>query len=185
MSLPHWNYFLALEDDIDRISRYVELELPNLPTYSVEIARILMAAVQEIDVLLKQICTANSNAGVNEQAYRSFIPTVYPNLVMAEVEIARTSLSFKPFESWGSGNTPSWWTANNKVKHERHTHFQMASLEHMLNAQCGLLIANLYYHDAASTISDLFPGTKHLYPVDMIISSSPTYFGLVPNYKVL
>ncbi len=33
----HWNYFLALENDLDRLSRYVEFTTPNYPVYSIEL----------------------------------------------------------------------------------------------------------------------------------------------------
>jgi hypothetical protein len=190
MSQPHWNYFLAIEESADRISQYVEFVQGNYSTYSVEIARLFMTATQEIDVLLKQICHMKGSTADNECAYRRFIPTVYPTFSNAEVQISRYDLSFKPYLDWSNldvsrRTTPTWWTANNKVKHERHTHFNMASLGNMLNAISGLLIANIYYHDACGKINDLFPGTKHLYPVDMVSSSSPTIFGMVPNYKIL
>ena len=121
----------------------------------------------------------------NEQDYRTFVPTAYPNFPKAEIQVARYGLSFTPFAAWAAGATPVWWTANNKVKHERHNHFGKASLENMLNSVCALLIANLYYHDANGTIGDLFPGTTHLAPIGMVASVSPTDFGLVPNYKVI
>src|SRR4029453_3009547 len=47
VSLPHWNYFLAIENDIGRIGRYIELTRANFTTYSIETARLLMAATQE------------------------------------------------------------------------------------------------------------------------------------------
>ena len=45
MSLLHWNYFLVIEEDLGRLSRYVEFNLANNKTYSIEMARILMASV--------------------------------------------------------------------------------------------------------------------------------------------
>ncbi len=181
----HWNYFLAIEDDTERISRCVEFASPNLPVYSIEMASILMASTQEVDVLLKQICATKGMKCDCEPHYRSSVPGIYPNIVKAQVELSRFSLTFTPFDSWATNNTPSWWTANNKVKHERHNHFQKASLENMLNAVCALLISNLYYHDVIGKMSELIPGTKLLNPIDMVESISPTDFGVAPNYKVL
>jgi len=54
--LLHWNYFLALESDLDRVSRYVEFTTYNYTTYSLEMAHLLLAAGSEIDVVLKSLC---------------------------------------------------------------------------------------------------------------------------------
>lgn len=188
MANSHWNYFLAIEDDIVHIGRYVEFVRSNYGTYSIEMARILMAATQEVDVLLKQICTLKSPAKINarkEQDYRKYIPTFYPNFKQAEVQIFRYGLCFTPFANWGANKTPEWWTANNDVKHQRHSSFNRASLENTLNSACALLIANLYYHDANKTLSDLFPGTTLLFPKDMVNEFDMRENGIVPIYKVL
>lgn len=89
------------------------------------------------------------------------------------------------FSGWRSDISFTWWIVNNKAKHGRHTHFAMASLENMLNTICALFIANIYYHEASGKTKELFPGTKHLYPVDMVESTSPTICGMVPNFKIL
>lgn len=52
----HWSYYLAFEQDLEKISRYIEFHESNYSTYSVELARILLAACSESDVLLKEIC---------------------------------------------------------------------------------------------------------------------------------
>ena len=49
-SLNHWNYFLAIEGDIDAISRFIEPCEDNYQTYSQELARTLIASASEIDV---------------------------------------------------------------------------------------------------------------------------------------
>ncbi len=42
VSLSHWNYFLAVEEDLNGVSRYIEFDNNNYKTYSLELARILM-----------------------------------------------------------------------------------------------------------------------------------------------
>ena len=36
-SFPHWNYFLAMEEDLDRLSRFVEFTTNNYECYSIEL----------------------------------------------------------------------------------------------------------------------------------------------------
>ncbi|MBI1210460.1 MAG: hypothetical protein GC190_03280 [Alphaproteobacteria bacterium] len=43
--------FLVLEADLERLSRFVEFTPDNYDSYSVETARILMAAAAEVDVV--------------------------------------------------------------------------------------------------------------------------------------
>ena len=52
----HWNYFLAIEKDLEKLSRYIEFSNDNLGTYSIELSHILLSASSEIDVMMKQLC---------------------------------------------------------------------------------------------------------------------------------
>ena len=47
----HWNYFLALDRDLEVVSRYVEFTKPNFNVYSIELAHLLFAAASEVDVV--------------------------------------------------------------------------------------------------------------------------------------
>lgn len=184
MSLIHWNYFLSIEKSVQEISRFIEFNTTNFDTYSIEISRILMSATQENDVLLKQICSHFGNNSNKEGGYRSFIPSKYSKLCDIEVEIPRYDLKFKPFLDWKSGTTPKWWTANNKVKHERHTHFNQSNLENMLQAFCALYLTNIYYYLDVLKTQEIYPGSNLLAIDGLIESMSPTIFGMMPNYKL-
>jgi hypothetical protein len=184
MNLSHWQYLLAIEDDVIQLSRYVEFNIDNYSTYSIEIARILMTATQEIDVLLKQVCSKYGDGSNSEQGYRLFFSSQFPKISDIEVTTFIGELTLKPFDSWKINQTPAWWTANNKVKHHRHIHYQKASLESGLNAVAGLLIANLYFYLPLPSNEQLYPATKLLYPNDCIVSMSPTVLGLLPNYQL-
>jgi hypothetical protein len=184
MSLIHWNYFLAIEQSVEELSRFIEFHSDNFETYSIEVSRILMSATQENDVLLKQICAHFGNQSKNEAGYRNFFPTKYPKLCDIEIEIPRYELMFKPFINWKTGQTPVWWTANNKVKHERHANFNKASLQNMLMATCALYIINIYYYLEVLQNEEIYPGSKLFAADDTIKSMSPTIFGMMPNYKL-
>jgi len=45
---PHWNYFLALEKDLEATSRYVEFSTANLDTYSIEFAHLLLSSASRL-----------------------------------------------------------------------------------------------------------------------------------------
>ena len=184
MALTHWNYFLAIEQDVINLSRYIEFCEDNFKTYSIEIARIIMASTQEIDVVMKEICKNKGNLSRSETGYRAFIPTIYPKFTDREVEISKYELSFVPFEEWKNKKTPKWWTANNKIKHQRNTHFSRASLENMFKSVCGLMITNLYFYQTVSQLDEIYSGSQMLYPKDMVKAMGPTAFGLAPMYEL-
>jgi hypothetical protein len=80
VSLPYWNYFKSIEADLEACSRYVEFTAANFHTYSVEFARIIMAAGSEIDTVAKELCRqidpTRKPKNINE--YQPIITGKYP-----------------------------------------------------------------------------------------------------------
>ena len=52
----HGNYFLALEHDLEVISRYIKFREENFDVFSIELARLLLASASEVDVIAKLLC---------------------------------------------------------------------------------------------------------------------------------
>ncbi len=176
----HWNYFLALERDLESISRYVEFCPDNLNTYSIELAHLLFSAASEADTLAKCICTIldpNARSG-NINEYRDVIKAAEENetygfgpsktgkpdilqethkqrLSALNVYIPRYSLQLTPWESWAQNQNPDWWNSYNKVKHERNQHFNKATLSNAVNALAGLLAVNYVHFRLEMSRSDL------------------------------
>ena len=55
---PHWNYLIAVERELELLSRYIEFDSRNFCCFSIEIARLLLTSGAEIDVVCKQVCQA-------------------------------------------------------------------------------------------------------------------------------
>jgi hypothetical protein len=147
----HWNYFLALERDLENISRYVEFEESNLHTYSIEFTHLLLSSSSEVDVLMQQICKLlrpNCSVG-NIDDYRGIIKQDLQTIINEKVVIDRFEMTFKPWENWNGDQNPVWWKSYNKVKHERHNFFKQANLQNTLNSIGGLLLAVIYYYKLA------------------------------------
>ncbi len=132
VSLAHWNFFLALEKDLEVLSRYIEFTETNFTCYSLEISKILFSAASEVDVVAKQLCvkiTPTSSAS-NINQYRDEIRTVYPSLQSFKVTIHRFGLELTPWSNWRDvTGVPDWWTAYNKVKHHRNTDYHRGNLK--------------------------------------------------------
>ena len=61
----HWNYFLAIEKDLEKLSRYIEFSNDNLDTYSIELTHILLSSSSEVDVIMKQLCLLMNPTAIN------------------------------------------------------------------------------------------------------------------------
>src|SRR5687768_10449624 len=107
----HWNYFIALERDLEVVSRYVEFTKRNFCTYSIELAHLLFAAASEVDVVAKLVCLRISpqSARNNIDDYRAVLTRVFPDLPSKEVFVPRYGLRFTPWDNWAGPNNPFWW----------------------------------------------------------------------------
>jgi hypothetical protein len=162
----HWNYLLAIENDLENLSRYIEFDAKNFACFSIEIARILLTSGAEVDVVCKQLCkklNASSKADSIHQ-YRDEIIQAFPQISDFNICMDRYGIILKPWEKWqNTKDDPLWWTAYNKIKHERMSEYARANLENVLNAISGLFVVTLYfYKDEASSIGGLSPIPKML-----------------------
>jgi hypothetical protein len=175
-TLLHWNYFLALEDDLGQLSRYIEFSEPNFNAYSIELAHLLLASASEVDVVAKRICQLlkPDARAHNINDYRQIITEGIQKLPSEPVFVPRFSLTLHPWSNWGAdGRNPDWWTSYNEVKHHRDDHFQDANLKNTLNAVAALHLAVFHYyrlehglglriHDYEDTASILTPMPKFM-----------------------
>lgn len=161
-SLMHWNYFLALEKDMEVVSRYIEFCKENFDVFSIELAHILFAAASEVDVVAKLLCKLiqTDASPVKICEYRAIILPAIPLLPQTEILVPRYELPLKPWESWSESTRLKWWRSYNNVKHQRDAHFKEATLENALNALGALLIIIFHYY--SRKLSD--NPTKPLYP---------------------
>ena len=157
--LSHWNYFLALERDVEHLSRYIEFSTHNWEAYSLEMARILLAASSETDVLLKALCEklAPEKGADSINKYKDVIKHHFPAIPQFEALLPRWGLNLTPWSNWDNDDVPIWWTANNKVKHHRDGEFHRANLHNTLNSVAALYVINLYFYRNQALSGELIP----------------------------
>jgi len=179
----HWNYFLAIERDLVVLSRYVEFDVRNFQCFSIEIARILLAAGAEVDVVCKQLCRVSNpkSTAKSINTYRAEIKSLVTNIPDFQVLVPRFGLTLKPWDEWHSvTGVPLWWTAYNKIKHHRDSQYHQASLKNTLNAVAGLFVVVLYLYKDKAKFGELLPSPE-LLRVDtvheggFIVNGIPTY----------
>jgi hypothetical protein len=179
----HWNYFLALENDLEAVSRYIEFIDQNFQTYSIELAHLLLASSSEIDVIMKELCKliAPGEDANNIIDYRKIIKSKKPKFADEPVYISRYGISLTPWINWKNDKSPFWWESYNNVKHERNLYFNEANLEHVINSLGALLITNFYYYHEKFNQEKEFVGlaisvTNKLKPRSNLLKLSPEYY---------
>lgn len=173
----HWHYFLSLEEDLHALARSIEFCQANFGCYSIDLARILMAAASEVDVAAKLLCAdvdvSSKSASIN--AYQSTLVRRFPGLPTARVIAPRFGLVLEPWINWKTADTPpDWWQSNNKVKHHRSEHFNQATVSNALNATAGLFVLLAIYY--GHRLEFLFPAPHFFKPVD---------YGVIENDRLI
>jgi len=144
----YWNYFIALESDVENLSRYIEFTTDNFPTYSIELSRMLLSVCSEFDVIAKILCKREypQKKAENITDYCSILTNKIPALHNIKVFIPRHGLELTPLYNWKNNSTPDWWHGYNNVKHERNLYYKDANLKNLLNSMAGLFLFLLYLY---------------------------------------
>lgn len=144
----HWDYYLALESDVEKLARYIEFDESNFNTHSIELAHLLLAASSEVDVVMKELCKLlPSKIKIkNIDSYREIIKEDMPPIIGTNIISDRYGLTLSPWSNWAEDKNPIWWKSYNDVKHERSVHFSKANLKNVLNSMAGLFVVNIYFN---------------------------------------
>lgn len=182
MSYPHWEYFLSIEADLTQCARYVEFTQDNFRAYSVEFARIIVAAASEFDAVAKSLCKAIDPAQTPEKIteYYPIITGRFPRFVEYKIRIPRFKIEVQPWTAWASASAPDWWRSYNNIKHDREQRFREANLENAINATAGLLTGIVYFYDVSYgrfPRIEVSAAPKLLEPLD-----SPTSIATEPSF---
>lgn len=138
--------FLIIQKDLQTLFDYVEPADKNLGCYSYRIHELLTRSCIEIESNFKAIFIENGNPLPKKQNwnitdYKKINKTHLLSSYSIKVPYWDGNNKIrKPFEAWESDNPLEWYQAYNSTKHNRHESFKEATLDHALNAICGLLV---------------------------------------------
>jgi hypothetical protein len=145
----HWDYFIALDEDLWTLRRYIAFEKANLGTYSIECHRIIQMAALETEAVLYQMCRLRSGTCQNSSGrtppFRELLKHFKDVLEKHGLELGKIrvqyigSLVIQPFPS--DPSALPWWDAYTALKHRRHEALQKATLQHALQAVGALVTA--------------------------------------------
>jgi hypothetical protein len=155
----HWNYFLAIEEDLYHLARFVEFSKENFTTYSIEFTRILLTSSAEVDVVAKQLCDQfNPGCGASTMnQYRNILRQELPVLAETHVDVSRYGLRLQPWVDFQKDENPKWWHADNNVKPHRHEQYSRANLENVLDSVAGFFLVLLFFYKKQATSGRLKP----------------------------
>jgi len=136
--------FLIILKDLQELFDYIEPADKNLTCYSYRILALLLRACVEIEANCKAILKENgfSKSGDwNMNDYKKLEKTHFLSSYKVKVPNWNgDSETRSPFLAWSKGDPLPWYQAYNNTKHDRHSAFEEATFEHLINACCGLLV---------------------------------------------
>jgi len=177
-SPKYWNYFLALEADVVNLSRYIEFTKDNFDAYSMEMAKIILSAASEVDVIAKQLCKIldNNKKPRTIGGYKNILTENINDFSETKVVINRYGLELTPWINWKGKRNPNWWSDYNKIKHHRHDYFKRANLSNVLNAMAGLFVLVMFFHLNSTEYPSLKPNPA-LFDMPSLFFYAPDFWG--------
>jgi hypothetical protein len=140
---------LTVEKMLHGAMRFIPYCDAHRNVWSHHFARIILEAASQVDSIWKASAKIESPETANQKLviedhfnrYRVFV-----NRQHVVFFTGGNALTVTPFEYWQSErfSSPGWWKAYNKLKHDRFTHQERATLDHAVNAVAGLLVAIIY-----------------------------------------
>lgn len=148
ISETFWNYFLVLESDFYKTTRFVELNELNYKTFSLEYTKLLLSVCSEIDVICKELCIhidpSKKRKNIND--YRAIIKNKFPKFETTKVTIEKFGIEIIPWKEFNENKNPNWWKSYNDVKHDRIINYIEANQQNVIHSISGLLVLLLYLY---------------------------------------
>ena len=149
--IQYWQQYILLEKELLQTDKYVTISPDNYPTYSSAYGKLLLEIGSEIDIVSKTLCCflGDTNASIITE-YANSITTQFPEFTSISVEVLNRSLIIQPWNNWTSTNSPLWWQAHNKYKHDRlgswkgKDNYKWANLENTISSLAGLFQIEVY-----------------------------------------
>ncbi len=135
-----------MEEDVNKLSRYIEFHPDNFNVFSIELVRLYLSICSEVDVVIKELCKKvtpeSKTSRINE--YKAVIKPQLDTFINQSAISSEHIIHFMPWKDWNGEKNPEWWTTYNKVKHNRTEHYSKATLKNVLEALAALYVVNLY-----------------------------------------
>ena len=134
--------FQLIQKDVLELLSYIEPSDTNLNTHSHRIHELLLRTCVEVEANCTAILRENGytrSGNWNMGDYKKIEQSHYLSQFKVKVPNWLGSAGVrKPFFSWASAGSLSWYTAYNNTKHDRHINFSQANFKNLIDAVTGL-----------------------------------------------
>ena len=165
----YWSQYISLEKEFLVTLQYLALDVKNEDAYSQAYAKLMLEIGSEVDVVFKEYCktidTNFKNSYKTIDRYKESIKTCNPMFIQQEILVRNDYPTIKPWIEWNvldKSVSPYWWTAYNKVKHNRTSvvqidgivqeGFKFANQKYALLALAGLYQIMVYFYQKIASI---------------------------------
>ena len=179
-SKAYWAHYVSIEKEFIQTLSYVSLSDENYSTYSEAYSKLILQIGSEVDIVLKLYCQQLDDAfnGSRIVDYKDLINEREPGFCTQVVEVRPANTTVQPWINWdvsGENTSPYWWTAYNKIKHNRtdvgtidsetKEYYKFANLKNVLLALAGLyqILTYIYYNIATEEEQEVvtpLPGSR-------------------------
>jgi hypothetical protein len=175
MQIPYWHYFIAIEEELIIISKYIELTQDNFNVYSIELTKLFLSICSEIDVVSRVLCKdvdlalyekERGDNNPNMNLFRKIIMKFFPRFYSTNITLPTNNLSFQPWLEFNNDANPNWWKQYNDVKHERSQYYKDANLKNVLFSMSGLLVLLVYLYGRKPQIELEYQNLPKLFRVE-------------------
>lgn len=142
----YWKYYMELEEDFLKITRYIEIREINYKTCSSEIIKQIQSVGAELDVLFKCVCKFKLEDKKTMRDYTNYILNNVSDIKETKIIVlgGEKEIELLPFKKWEKNNNGNlfWWESYNKIKHNRVRNYELGNFENLL-----YLLAALYFFE--------------------------------------
>lgn len=139
-----WNPYMLSEREFLEITDYVALRKSNYQTCSEKLVRSLLTTCELFETTMKAMYGfANKRPSFPVYMEKLDGDTLFDRSCRISVERGQETIKLTPFAEMAKEQAPEWWSAHNKVKHDRVREFAQGNLENALIALAALYYVNL------------------------------------------
>jgi len=136
--------YLLIQKDILKLFDYIEPSDKNLETYSYRIHELLLRTCVEVEANCKAILIENGYRRNNDELrmkdYKKIETSHKLSYYKIKLPIWNGVKNIRePFLNWKSGDSLQWYDVYNQTKYDRHSKFELATLDNLIDAVCGLV----------------------------------------------
>lgn len=139
----------AAESALEEAVKFVPYCTDHLNVWSPQFAHIILECASQIDSLWNAAEKTNNLSSSKSKLNIKDHYSRYRGLVSAQKVVffgGANPAVIEPFSVWSSStcDSPPWWKAYNKLKHDRFSNQTEATLSHAIHSVAGLLLAIIY-----------------------------------------